>query len=196
MSSAIVLHTSAGEVWRLPVHRWLAEPSPEEEALLGQALSPVLDIGCGPGRLVLALARRGVASLGVDPSPGAAALCRERGAPILERSVFDRLPGTGRWGSALLVDGNIGIGGDPVALIRRLRGLVRRGGRILVELDPPGVSSGVRRARLAGDGAVGPWFPWARVGVTDAVHLAGMSGCELAEVWEDNARWFARFDRP
>jgi SAM-dependent methyltransferase len=196
MTAAVALHTCAGEIVDLPVHRWLADPAPEEEALLDRALAPVLDIGCGPGRLVLALARRGATSLGVDPSPGAAALCRERGAPVLERSVFDRIPGTGRWGTALLIDGNIGIGGDPMALVRRLSVLVRPGGRILVELEPPGVPTGVRQARLSGGGTPGPWFPWARVGADGAARLAASAGCHLAELWEDRARWFARLDRP
>ena len=31
------------------------------------------------------------------------------------------VPGEGRWHTALLADGNIGIGGDPVALLRRVR---------------------------------------------------------------------------
>ena len=196
MTGGVALHTCAGEVLDLPVHRWLAAPSPEEEVVLGRVLAPVLDVGCGPGRLVLALAGRGLTSLGVDPSPGAAALCRGRGVPVLERSVFDRIPGTGRWGTALLIDGNIGIGGDPVALVRRLAALVRRGGRILIELEPPGTPTGLRRARLSGSGPPGPWFPWARVGAGDAERLAVAGGCTLAELWEDQSRWFARLDRP
>jgi SAM-dependent methyltransferase len=196
MTAPVVLHTCAGEVLPLPVDRWLAEPSAEEEAVLDRVLAPALDVGCGPGRIVLALARRGVTSLGVDPSPGAATLCRERGAPVLERSVFDRIPGTGRWGTALLMDGNVGIGGDPEALIRRLAALVRPGGRILVELEPPGAPTGRRRARLAAEGGPGPWFPWARAGADDAVALAAAAGCHLAELWEDGSRWFARLDRP
>ena len=36
-----------------------------------------------------------------------------RGVNVLERSVFAGVPGQGRWRSVLLLDGNIGIGGDP-----------------------------------------------------------------------------------
>ena len=38
-----------------------------------------------------------------------------RGATVLQRDIFGPLPGEGRWGTALLFDGNVGIGGDPAA---------------------------------------------------------------------------------
>jgi hypothetical protein len=59
--------------------------------------------------------------LGVDVSPAAVARAKGAGGAVLRRSVFDRLPAEGRWGTALLADGNIGIGGDPHALLRRVR---------------------------------------------------------------------------
>ena len=46
-----------------------------------------------------------------------------RGAPALCRSVFDPLPAEGRWAAVLALDGNIGIGGDPVAFLDRMRHL-------------------------------------------------------------------------
>jgi SAM-dependent methyltransferase len=67
---------------------------------------PVLDIGCGPGRHVHALARRGVLALGVDVSAGALALARARGAAVFEASIFAEVPHPGQWASALLLDGN------------------------------------------------------------------------------------------
>ncbi|MGH9000839.1 MAG: class I SAM-dependent methyltransferase [Acidimicrobiia bacterium] len=194
--NGLALRTAAGEVVDLPVDRWFGEPTPEEEGVLDRALAPVLDVGCGPGRHVLALARRGMTSLGIDSSPEAVAAARRRGAPVLERSVFCRLPGAGRWGSALLLDGNIGIGGDPAALLSRLGALVRPGGRVLVELEAPGFPTGVGAARLEDGGEAGPWFPWARVGVADADRLGRSGGCPLVELWEERARWFARFDAP
>ena len=140
-------------------------PTPEEDDLLDRALAPALDVGCGPGRIVLALCRRGIMAVGVDTAPAAADLARAQGAPVLERSIFDRLPGSGRWGSAILLDGNIGIGGDPVALLRRIAALLRPGGRVLLELDPPGRESRSFRARLDDGFERSAWFPWARLGV-------------------------------
>src|SRR5262245_10811783 len=112
MSTALdpVLRTADGDLVLLPLERWQAPPGPAEQPGLARAHGPVLDIGCGPGRHTRALASRGVMALGIDTSPSAVASARQSGCPVLRRSVFDRLPREGRWGSALLIDGNIGIG--------------------------------------------------------------------------------------
>ena len=144
-----VLRDERGHTRTLPVDVWLGRAGAVDERVLDRARGPVLDVGCGPGRHVHALARRGVLGVGVDVSPVAVALARRGGATVLEASIFDRLPGTGSWNSALLLDGNIGIGGSPDALLRRLVGLLARGGAVLVELDPPGVGV-VVRARAPG----------------------------------------------
>ncbi|MGH9041805.1 MAG: class I SAM-dependent methyltransferase [Acidimicrobiia bacterium] len=191
---SVHLRTSTGELVPLPVDRWLGPPTPEEESVLDRVAGPTLDVGCGPGRHVLALARRGVISLGIDVAGSAVELARHRGAPVLERSVFDRVPGAGRWGSALLLDGNVGIGGDPVALLRRVRALMRPGGRLLVEVEGPGTGAGRGQARLEVAGRPGPWFPWARVETSDVQRLAARSDCTLMEQWQEGRRWFARLD--
>ena len=101
---------------RLPFERWLRRAADEEEQLLQWATGPVLDVGCGVGRHLTALGRRGVAATGVEISPRAVQIARARGAEVLEGSIFDH-PTAGGWGSALLLDGNIGIGGDPERLL-------------------------------------------------------------------------------
>ena len=107
LDAAPRLRTAAGEVIALPVARWMGDPTPEETEVLARAVAPVLDVGCGPGRHVLALARRGLLVLGIDVAPYAVALAQSQGAPVLERSVFARLPGAGRWATVLLLDGNV-----------------------------------------------------------------------------------------
>src|SRR4051812_13782284 len=141
-----MLRDETGTARPLPVDAWLGAAGAVDERVLDCARGPVLDVGCGPGRHVHALARRGVLAVGIDISPVAAALARRRGATVLETSIFDRIPGAGSWRTALLLDGNIGIGGHPDALLARLASLVARGGTVLVELDPPG--SGVLRSRV------------------------------------------------
>ena len=189
------LRLEDGGVVDLEVERWHAAPSSEDLDVLGRAVGPVLDVGCGPGRLTLALHQAGLVALGIDTSPSAVTTARRRGAAALERSVFDRVPGTGRWGTALLLDGNVGIGGDPARLLRRLRSLLAAGGRVLAEVGPP--STGSRRlcARLEVDDAVGPAFPWAVVAADDAGALALGCGFAAAEVWSAAGRWFARLER-
>src|SRR5258708_3750529 len=92
----------------------------------------------GPVGQVVALAAAGIPALGLDVAPSAVHMARARGACVLERSVFDRVPGAGRWATALLLDGNAGIGGDPEALLRRVASLLRPGGSILLAAEAPG----------------------------------------------------------
>jgi SAM-dependent methyltransferase len=178
-------------VLRAPAARWFEHVTAADRRLLERVDGPVLDVGCGPGRHALALAEAGVVSLGIDISLPALAVARRRGAPVLHRSVFDRVPGHGRWGTALLLDGNIGIGGAPAVLLRRVTELLRPGGRTLIEL---GTQTGSTRriVRLEHDGGVGPWFAWADVGIDALCDIAHDAGVHVDELWSDSARWFAR----
>ena len=72
----------------------------------------------------------------------------------MRRDVFAPLPGEGRWCTALLADGNVGIGGDPVALLRRLRAGARPARRVVVELAPPGTEPSTGWATLSDRGQV------------------------------------------
>ncbi|HEX8205825.1 MAG TPA: class I SAM-dependent methyltransferase [Solirubrobacteraceae bacterium] len=178
-----------GRLVPLPLGRWLGSPSPEEEDVLARALGPVLDVGCGPGRHVLALRQRGVLALGVDVSSGAVRVARRRGAPAMVGSVFSALPGAGRWRTALLLDGNVGIGGDPAALLRRVAAVLSPGGRVLVEIEPPGAATRVELVRLECGGRLGTPFPWGRVGVDGLEAVA--APLRVRNVWPGGGRWFA-----
>lgn len=180
-----------GTVITLDVARWAATADVVERRWLAQVQGPVLDIGCGPGRLVVALAERGVPALGVDASPVAIGQAVERQAPALVRSVFDPMPGIGRWRSALLFDGNIGIGGDPARLLRRAGELLGPGGRLLVEVGPPGFGLHRFSARVERGEARSGWFPWACVGVDAIGNLARDSGFDVVTCAEDGDRWLS-----
>ncbi|MFI0964192.1 class I SAM-dependent methyltransferase [Streptomyces sp. NPDC021080] len=121
--------------WLLPleVERWCARADAVDLQVLARCEGAVLDVGCGPGRLVAELAARGRPALGIDVSEAAVAHTARLGGQALHRSVFEPLPGEGRWGTVLLVDGNIGIGGDPAALLRRTAELLAPGGLLIAE---------------------------------------------------------------
>lgn len=173
------------------MERWFGEVSGDEQDVLERVRGPVLDVGCGPGRHVVALARKGVPALGIDVAPSAVKLARERGAAVLDRSVFGRVPGAGRWGSALLLDGNIGIGGDPGALLARVNRLLKNGGRAFVEVEGPAIATTVLRARLLSNDGVTPWFRWARVSVADIAQLSVCCNFRVMEIWQRQDRFFA-----
>lgn len=187
-----ILRTREGETWPLPVHQWAAEATVLEKEILDRIEGPVLDLGCGPGRLVAALSEQGVTALGVDTSPQAIVMARQRGAAVLERSVFDPLPGLGRWRTVLLLDGNLGIGGDAPRLLRRCAELLAPGGTSLVEVDPPGWRTEMREVRLEAGGEISEWFPWALVGVDGLGAIASEGGHVVTETWSTSGRWFAR----
>ena len=180
-----------GRAATLALPRWLGPLTAADAAVLDRTRGPVLDVGCGPGRHVLALARRGRLALGVDIAPAAVRVAR-RGAPAIEASVFDRIPGAGTWGSALLLDGNIGIGGAPAALLARLHELLRPGGDVLVELAPRGVAVTSEQIRLEFGGLQSRAFAWAYVGVDAIDGPARTAGFAVAERWRQDRRWFAR----
>ncbi|WP_242895278.1 class I SAM-dependent methyltransferase [Actinomadura litoris] len=178
----------------LPVWEWLA-PRPGDAGLLRRCAGATLDVGSGPGRLTVALARRGVPVLGIDVAPAAVALTVAAGGPALCRDVFGRVPGAGRWETVLLADGNVGIGGDAEALLRRVAALLAPGGRMLVEVDPPGGGARVEPLRLRSGRSVGEWFAWAHVPADAVAGLAAACGVRVAEVWEESGRWFATLTR-
>lgn len=189
---AAVLRVDGGGTIALEVSRWREEPDDHERALLAALADPVLDIGCGPGRVPRALAASGRLALGIDPAPAAAEEAARRGAPVLRRSVFAPLPGEGRWGTALLLDGNVGIGGDPVALLRRCRELVRPGGHVIAEVAAPGVPTSELTVRVESGDDTGPWFSWAVVGVDGWAGVVGAAGLRPDGFDTAGERWFGR----
>lgn len=191
----VVVRERSGGTRRLPVGDWLADSRPGDAQLLDRCRAATLDVGCGPGRLTVALAARGLPVLGVDLAPGAAELARRRGAFVLVRSVFDRLPGTGRWATVLLADGNVGIGGDAVALLRRLADLLAPDGRLLVEVGAAGTRSGPVSLRLEDGRSVSAWFPWDRLSDDRLDPAAAGAGLRVVDRWTEQGRWFAALAR-
>ncbi|MGP3690348.1 class I SAM-dependent methyltransferase [Streptomyces sp. IBSNAI002] len=183
--------------WLLPldVARWCAEPDAADDTVLGRCTGPVLDIGCGPGRLVAALNRAGRTALGVDVTPEAVARTVRAGGSALCRSVFDPLPGEGRWQTVLLIDGNIGIGGEPGPLLRRAAELASPGGSLLVEVVPVEVDERVEVFVDDGRGGRGASFRWARLGPRALCTEAEGAGWSRSGGWEAAGRHFVHLRR-
>lgn len=193
--TAAALEVEGGGRIDLEVDRWRADVDVAEAALLRALPEPVLDIGCGPGRAVQALSAEGRIALGIDPAPAAVAEAARRGAPVLQRSVFGQLPGEGRWGTALLLDGNVGIGGDPIGLLRRLATLLRPDGLVVAELARTGgCQQLVVRLRVGPE--LGPRFPWATVDVDTWASVAADAGLRPGDVIEVGGRAFGTAVRP
>ncbi|MGW2641644.1 class I SAM-dependent methyltransferase [Streptomyces sp. NPDC001348] len=181
--------------WLLPleVERWCARADETDLAVLARCEGTVLDVGCGPGRLVAALAAQGRRALGIDVSEAAVARTVRRGGAALCRSVFEPLPGEGGWGTALLLDGNIGIGGDPAALLDRLARLLAPGGLLVAETAPVDVDERARVQVVDATVVPGPAarpFPWARLGTPALLRHAARAGWRAEDQWTADSRRF------
>ncbi|QPP05115.1 class I SAM-dependent methyltransferase [Streptomyces bathyalis] len=183
--------------WLLPleVERWCARADRADMSVLRRCTGAVLDIGCGPGRLVAALSGLGVPALGVDTSPAAISRTRGAGGAALQRSVFDPLPGEGRWQSALLLDGNIGIGGDPSRLLERIRELLAPDGLLFAEASSDEVEERSEVRLCDGTGGQGPAFLWARLGREALREQAEAAGWSVVEEWRCGERPFMALGR-
>ncbi|MEU7510699.1 methyltransferase domain-containing protein [Streptomyces sp. NPDC042898] len=191
------LYLRRGDGWLLPleVERWCSEPDAADATVLDRCDGPVLDIGCGPGRLVTALAARGHRALGVDVTPEAVDRTVRAGGSALCRSVFDPLPREGRWDTVLLIDGNIGIGGDPAALLRRAARLASPTGCLLVEVATTEVDERVEVHVDDGRGGHGTAFRWARLGTRALCAEAHEAGWTRAVAWQAADRSFVGLRR-
>jgi SAM-dependent methyltransferase len=169
-----------GVSWDLAFLRGLADAA--DLCALAGLEGPLLDVGCGPGRMVAAATARGVVSLGVDVAHEAVTACHDRGVAALHQSVFSPMPDQGRWRSVLLLDGNLGIGGSPAALFARCLHLLAPGGRLVVEVDGDDSLDEGGHYLVADDvgGRSGP-FPWARQGGVAALATLAAAGFTRVE---------------
>ncbi|WFR68224.1 class I SAM-dependent methyltransferase [Curtobacterium flaccumfaciens] len=144
-----------------------------------------------PGRMLVAARTLGIPALGVDVSADAVAIAQRSGGTALQGSVFDPIPDEGHWDTALVIDGNIGIGGDPAALLARCAEIVRVGGRIVVETHTDRHADRSYTARVVdADGHESEGFPWAEVGVDALLDHAESVGLVARRSWTASGRTF------
>jgi hypothetical protein len=115
------------------------------------------------------------------------------GGVYYEGSVFDRVPGEGIWQTALLVDGNVGIGGDIPALLSRCRDLLAASGEIVVELhNDPQHEDHYLGEVVDSHGGTSAEFPWAEIGREPLLALLPGLGLREVQGWEIDGRSFSR----
>lgn len=165
------------------LHRWIAPAEHGDHDLLARCEGSTLDVGCGPGRMVAALAQRGVLAMGIDISPLAVELTQQRGGTAICRDVYADVPGAGRWNHLLLADGNIGIGGDPVRLLSRCRDLIASDGTVLLDVKHWGYGFERHDVRFELEGAQSDWFAWSWVGLDALAVIASAAGFRVSACW-------------
>lgn len=183
------------DVTQLRMEDWQGVADESDRMLLDHCVGRTLDIGSGPGRMSEHLMLRGQHVLAIDVVEEAVLQTRARGVDARLQDVFTPVPDEGRWDTALLADGNIGIGGDPVALLRRVHELLASAGRVVVDLDPPGAGLSTEWAMLRSAFADSHPFRWAVVGVDAIESLADAARFDVTSTAQAYDRWFAVLER-
>lgn len=125
--------TGGPHAYFAPFEEW---PRHQREAM-EHVRGRVLDVGCGAGRVALHLQERGHEVLGVDNSPLAVQLCRERGVRRVELLPATRLSRRlGTFDTIVMMGNNFGLVGNPRRarwMLRKFRNMTSPEGRIVAE---------------------------------------------------------------
>ncbi len=113
---------------------------------------PVLDVGCGYGRMLSELRRWGANCYGIEPSEHQAKHAREHGT--IHVGTIETIPETWRDFDVAILAHVIDHMTDPVGTMRRVYELLRPGGRLLVtaeDFDSPSARIYRERYRMLAD---------------------------------------------
>lgn len=197
-----------------PFRKWPAIDRRAFRRLRGR----VLDVGCGAGRVALELQARGHDVTGIDVSPGAVAVCSERGVHDVQlRSVLQIDRSMGRFDRIAMFGNNLGLVANPaqgIRLLRRFTRILAPGGVVIaVTLDPFGTSDPVHlayqkrnrdRGRSGGQIRIRvryrtfatPWFDYLFLSVDEVEAMARTAGWTLVDVLRDEGPIYAVELRP
>jgi len=175
---------------------------PWEADNLAAVKGPILDIGSGPGRMMLWAQDVGFDIVGIESSPLTAAVARERGARDVRVGRWQDLdtlltPQENRFGTVLLMGHNLGLAGTLSGL-EELLGLVHdrtvpgacllassiafsatddpKHLRLQEQMRTEGRYPGEMTIRVEYGGRVGPYFPWLLVEPDDLARVGDSSG--------------------
>ena len=188
-----------------PVHKWKAV----ERRALRYVRGPVLDVGCGAGRVTLELRTRGREVVGIDPSPGAVEVTRRLGVrDVRLMRLEDVDESLGHFGTVLMYGNNFGLFASRTKarrLLRKLRPLADRivaGSNDPYRTDDPAhlayQERNRRRGRMAGQlrlrtrykNLVGPWFDYLLVSPDEMTEVVAGTGWHIERFVRDESSYF------
>lgn len=173
-----------------------------------QVKGRVLDIGCGAGRHALYLESKGFSVLGIDESPLAIRVCRERGlGNVRAMRVTQISSALGVFDTILMLGNNLGLlGGSTRAkwLLRKFARLTSDEGRIIAETMNPYATRnpfhkryqkfngkrnrmpGQIRLRLHYEGYKTSWFDYLFLSPTELKKIVVDTGWRIADLIESD----------
>jgi SAM-dependent methyltransferase len=166
----------------------------------------VLDVGCGAGRHAIYLQKRGHAVTGIDVSPLAIKVSRQRGlkdARVLSSTgITSRL---GRFDTIIMLSNGFGIFGSPRRarwLLRRMLSVTTADAKIIVEAADPNLTqnpvhrryhrrnrelarpTGQVRVRIRYRAYATPWFDWLLVSRAELRGIVEDTGWRIERVMD------------
>ncbi|MEJ2747498.1 MAG: methyltransferase domain-containing protein [Anaerolineae bacterium] len=172
---------------------------PHVQEALTYVQGRVLDVGCGAGRFALYLQAQGHEVLGIDNSPLALEVCRQRGVKETRLLSVTQVSARqlGQFGSIIMMGNNFGLFGNPRRakwLLRRFYGMTGVDGRIIAESNAPQSSAkpyhqayhernrqrgrppGQLRLRVRYLNYTGPWFDYLIVSPAEMQEILAGTG--------------------
>ena len=176
---------------------------PRFQQAIGYVRGRVLDVGVVAGRFALYLQEQGHEVVGIDVSPGALEICRQRGVQDVRQLPFHRVDASlGSFDTVLMMGNNFGLFANPRRakwMLRRLKRLTGPNARIVAEsLDIYGTDKpehlayhdrNRRRGRMAGEirlrvryrEVIGDWFDYLMVSQAEMLEIVEDTGWRVAE---------------
>jgi SAM-dependent methyltransferase len=190
---------------------------PQERRAMRLVRGRVLDVGSGAGRVGLHLQGRGHEVVGVDVSPIAVEISRERGLQDARVGTLDgAVREDERFDTILLLGNNLGLlGGEREGrrLLKKLARLANERGRLLAGSYDPyegasdfkrryqernrerGKLGGVERVRVRYHQYATPWYDVLFASRDEVVELAADTGWVVSRFVEDGPGYVAVLDR-
>jgi SAM-dependent methyltransferase len=184
------------------------EWTPRERAAMDRAEGRVLDVGCGAGRHALYLQEQGHEVVGIDTSPGAVAVSRDRGVDARECDVADvRELEAGTFDTVVMGGNNFGLVGTRATapgILGGLAAVTSDEACLLAETrdvhateDPDhlayyelngerGRLPGALRIRVRFDRHATPWFDYLMVSPAEMHDVVEPTPWHVAEIIEPN----------
>ena len=205
--------TGDARYYLAPFRNWW----PQERRAMRFVRGRVLDLGCGAGRVSLHLQRRGLEVVGVDVSPLAVEVARERGVVDARvGTVSTAIKGGKLFDTILLLGNNLGLlAGEREGrrLLRRLAQLAPDEGRILAGSYDPyegasklarsyharnrtrGKLGGVERLRVRYRQYATPWYDVLFASRDELTQIAAGTGWRIARFVDNGPGYVAVLER-
>jgi SAM-dependent methyltransferase len=201
--------TGDARYYLAPFRNWW----PQERRAMRFARGRILDLGCGAGRVSLHLQNRGLEVVGIDVSPLAIEVARERGAADARLgTIATALEESELFDTILLLGNNLGLlAGETEGrrLLRKLSRLTTHEGRILAGSYDPydgasdfareyqarnrerGKMGGVERLRVRYRQYATPWYDVLFASRDEVTRLAAGTGWRVARFIDDGPGYVA-----